>query len=184
MIGKLTGIIDTTIHPPIMEVGDVGYSVHIPQNVKATGAKQILYIHTYVREDALDLYGFTTLDDLSLFKLLITVSGIGPRTALLIMDKGSDAIERAIRESDVDFFTSIPRLGKKNAQKVIIELKSKIGSFRDLDLKDEGTEGNDLVNALVSMGFARKEVHAIIPKIDAILPIEQKIRAALKLLGK
>lgn len=184
MIGKLTGILDTTTIPAIMEVADVGYAVQVPQTVKSTGAKQTLYIHTHVREDALDLFGFPTHDDLLLFKLLITVSGIGPRTALLVMDKGNESIERAIRESDVDFFTTIPRLGKKNAQKVIIELKSKIGSFRDLDLKDESGEGSDLVNALVSMGFARKEVHAVIPKIDTTLPVEQKIRAALKLLGK
>ena len=189
MIGKLTGIIDSnTKNPLVIDVHDVGYVVRVPERYLASvkpNKPHTLFIHTHVREDALDLYGFATPQELALFDLLLTVSGIGPKTAISVIDRGVDAIESAVRKSDVDFFTDIPRLGTKNAQKIIIELKSKLGSSKALNLAEDTGETKQIIDALISMGFDRYEIREAMKKIDAKdVSIEQKIRHALKLLAK
>ncbi len=189
MIGMLTGkIYNQNKNPVIIDVGGVGYTVYVPDRLRAklTLHQEIsLSIHTHVTDDAIALYGFGSDSEMTLFELLLTVSGIGPRTSLAIIDRGVASIQKAIIDSDVDFFTTIPRLGKKNAQKIIIELKSKIGSARDLDLGAESEgETKELLEALQSMGFDRKEILHVIKKLDPSLStIEQKIRQSLKLLG-
>jgi len=189
MIGKLTGIIESNIKNPVLiDVHDVGYVVRVPErflaSVKPTKI-HTLYIHTHVREDAFDLYGFATEQELNLFELLLTVSGVGPKTALSVVDRGVEAVETAVRKSDVDFFTQIPRLGTKNAQKIIIELKSKLGSSKMLNLDGETGETKQLIEALISMGFERYEIREALKKLDSKdISVEQKIRHALKLLGK
>lgn len=189
MIGALIGTVHTiTKNPIIFFVGDVGYAISITDNLAKTltpNKKTFLYIHTHVREDAFDLFGFISQEELTLFELLLTVSGVGPKTALLVMNAGVDAIKHAVQTGDVDFFTHIPRLGRKNAQKIIIELKNKLGSIEELDLRDASQETDEMIDALVSMGFAKKEVLAIVKKIpEGDTTIEQKIKSALKLLGK
>ena len=121
-----------------------------------------------------------------MFKLLLTVSGIGPKTALTIIDRGVPAVTGAVQKSDVDFFTTIPRLGKKNAQKIIIELKQKLGSITDLDLSEyTSSETKEILDALSSMGFARIEAIQVIKTLPSDLTtLEQKIRYCLKELGK
>jgi holliday junction DNA helicase RuvA len=189
MIGKLTGTIESnTRNPLIIDVHDVGYVVRVPQkfvaSIKPTKL-HTLFIHTHVREDALDLYGFGSVDELTLFELLLTVSGIGPKTAISVVDRGVAAIESAVRKSDVDFFTEIPRLGTKNAQKIIIELKSKLGSSKNLNLSGDTDETKQIIDALTTMGFDRHEIRATLVKLDEKdVTIEQKIRHSLKLLGK
>ena len=190
MIGALRGTIEEIKKNPIIVfVGDVGYAVHVPDQFAKTihlHTKTLLYIHTHVREDALDLFGFPTQEDLALFELLLTVSGIGPKTALAVCDRGATAIQHAVQESDVDFFTTVPRLGKKNAQKIIIELKNKLGSIQDLDLRDDqSSETDELIDVLLSMGFIKKEIQKCIPKLPKQdVTLEEKLRDSLKLLGK
>lgn len=190
MIGRLTGIIDSHIHNPvIIDIHGVGYVVHVPERYLASikpGKQHVLFIHSHIREDAFDLYGFATQQELGLFELLLTVSGIGPKTALNIADRGVESVETAVRKSDVDFFTTIPRLGTKNAQKIIIELKSKLGSSKMLDLTgDESGETKQMIDALATMGFDKHEIREALKKLDAKdVSVEQKIRHALKLLGK
>ncbi len=138
MIGALVGIVDMPVtNPLLLMVGGVGYRVAVPQHILQSVTRDTpvtVFTHTHVREDALDLYGFLTKEELSLFQLLLSVSGIGPKTSLTIIDRGVASIRQAITTADVSFFTSIPRLGRKNAQKIIIELTSKLGSRIDLDL--------------------------------------------------
>lgn len=190
MIGALKGMVHTIKKNPIIFfAGDVGYAVSISDTLAKTlqpNKKTFLFIYTHVRDDAIELFGFATQEELSLFELLLTVSGVGPKTALLVMNAGSELIAQAVHKGDVDFFTAIPRLGKKNAQKIIIELKNKFGSIQDLNLRDDQTsETNEMIDALVSMGFAKKEVQAIIKNIPSTdTTIEQKLKSALKLLGK
>ncbi len=190
MIGFLTGIVYTNHkNPIILVVNGVGYAVFVADRLRTSlvkDQKTSLSIHTHVSDDAITLYGFSGDNELTLFELLLTVSGIGPRTAIAIIDRGVDAIERAITESDVDFFTTIPRLGKKNAQKIIIELKTKLGSVRELNLKDEvDGETRQLQDALLGMGFEKREINEAMKKLDpADVTVEQKIRRTLKLLGK
>ena len=129
MIGSLNGKIELLDRPfVIVDISGVGYRVLIADSIytKLTiGEKIKLFTFTYVREDALELFGFLTIEDLKIFENLITVSGIGPKTALNIFSFGGrKEIIEAIIKGDVDFFTSVPRLGTKNAQKIIIELKN------------------------------------------------------------
>lgn len=188
MIGALRGIISQSkANPVILFAGDVGYAVYIPNRLLThidNTSSTTLFIHTHVREDALDLFGFETQEDLKLFELLISVSGIGPKTALGIIDQGADAIESAVRDSDVAFFTAIPRVGKKNAQKIIIELKNKLGSIGDLDLSGaDSSQTKDIIDALVTMGFTKPEVSSVALQVIKLnLSLEESIRRALKLL--
>lgn len=190
MIGALRGTVETTVENPLLlMVGGVGYRVGVPEHVLKDIRRDqsvTLYIHTYVREDALDLYGFLTKEDLALFELLLSVSGIGPKTSLAIVDRGVTAVRSAIVTADVSFFTTIPRLGKKNAQKIIIELKTKLGSIEELDLAaDERGETKDLLEALESMGFAKSEALWAIKQIkNPNASMEEKIRFALRYLSK
>src|SRR5690348_4195986 len=132
MIGMLTGKLSFRNDPYIiLDVGGVGYKIYASASIlnKAQLNEQItIFTHLHVKEDALDLYGFATQEDLRLFEQFISVSGIGPKTAIGVFTHGSrEQIITALMHADVDFFTSVPRLGRKNAQKLIIELKNKIG---------------------------------------------------------
>lgn len=190
MIGALRGIVETPItNPLLLMVAGVGYRVAVPEHTLKDIHRDTpvtLYTHTYVRDDTLDLFGFLTKEHLALFELLLSVSGIGPKTAIAIVDRGPTAVRQAIATADVSFFTTIPRLGKKNAQKIIIDLKSKLGSIEELDLTaDDQGETKDILEALESMGFAKSEaLDAIKHMKNADASMEEKLRQALKFLSK
>jgi Holliday junction DNA helicase RuvA len=189
MIARLTGIV-SVLSPDtlVLDVHDVGYAVHVPQHVALAAREgEPLTVHTYthVREDILQLYGFSSPRDLSMFQLLLTVSGIGPKTALGVMDKGSSAVVAAIRDADTDFFTSVPRLGKKNAQKIIIELRTKLGNDQAFDVTgNESGDTHAIVEALTSMGFEKSEVRDVLKKLPTEGSIEKKIKEALRHLSR
>jgi Holliday junction DNA helicase RuvA len=187
MIGALEGTIlgSTKNSVVVMTVSGVGYEVSVTNETKSKISileKLLLYIHTVVKDDAIDLYGFLSIPELEMFRLLISVSGVGPKTAIGIMNAGTDGIIKAVTTADVSFFTQIPKVGKKNAQKIIIELKNKIGSVADLDLSDQASsETDDFINALLGMGFTRQEVTHLTRSIPVdVITIEEKIRFALK----
>ena len=190
MIGALRGkTFSKSQNSVILFAGDVGYTVFVTNRFlekTKTDTDAFLFIHTHIRDDVFDLFGFPTTQELHLFKLLLTVSGIGPKTALASIDRGVLAVTQAVQQSDVDFFTTIPRLGKKNAQKIIIELKQKLGSISDLDLTEHtSSETKEILEALVSMGFIKSEAIRAIQTIPTdIEALEQKIRYCLKQLGK
>jgi Holliday junction DNA helicase RuvA len=184
MIAKLTGkpeILDN--QSIILDVNNVGYKVFFNRKSNQS-LPSTLFIHTHVKDDALDLYGFITKEELQLFKLLISVSGIGPKTAINVMDKGVEAITQAVSKGDVDFFTTVPRLGRKNAQKIIIELKSKLGSLTELDLSADSSETTDAISALISLGFSRSEARESLNQVSDQPTLEAKISQAIKYLGK
>ncbi len=190
MIGLLKGIIAyKDISSLIIDVQGVGYKV-LPQAsvlAKATvGGTFTLFIHTHVREDLLELYGFETADDLRLFEYLIGVSGVGCKTALGIFSVGQRVeIIQAITTGDMGFFTTVPRLGKKNAQKIIIELKNKLGGEGEFDVMKDGTQNNEVIAALTNFGFSSYEARNALKAIagQGNTP-EEKIRLALKQLGR
>lgn len=191
MIGALIGTVwYKEENPIIIVVGGVGYNVYVTENVLRnikTDQEQILHIYTHIRDDEMTLFGFITREELRLFKLLLDVPGIGPRSGLLIINGGVSSIEKAVSESDVEFFSTIPRIGKKNAQKIIIELKSKLGSTNELNLEGFAQgETRQIIEALESMGFDKRDILVVIKKIPSNdkRTIEQKIRFALQNLGK
>ena len=187
MIATLTGTITYNLSNPIViDVHGVGYGVYMPTSIAAKlilGSPITLFTHTHVREDALQLFGFLTLEEQRLFELLVTVSGVGPKTALTVMDKGAKAIQKAIISHDVSFFTAVPRLGTKNAQKIIIELKNKLGSKTEFDLTSEDLDTTALIDALKSMGFETKSIRDVIAKLPSDATIEEKIKQAIRILG-
>ena len=190
MIGALKGTLySKSQNSIILFVGGVGYSVYVTNKFLEESkieSEAFLFTYSHIREDAFDLFGFPGKQELHMFKLLITVSGIGPKTALTIIDRGVRAITDAVQKSDVEFFTTIPRLGKKNAQKIIIELKQKLGSTADLDLSEyASSETKEILDGLSSMGFARNEAMQVIKTIPSnAITLEQKIRYCLTRLGK
>lgn len=190
MIGSLKGFTQVfNTNAVLLTVGGVGYKVFVNAKLLEFVVKEeeeiFLYIHTNVKEDALDLYGFRTREELALFELLIEVSGIGPKTALVILDRTEEEIKQAIISSDVDFFTNIPRIGKKNAQRIIIDLKSKLGSLTELDLSGKtGGQTQEVIEALAAMGFRRFEVVEVLSQLPKeLVTTEDKVREALKRLG-
>lgn len=188
MIGSLKGkILFKEGLRIIIDVSGVGYRVLTSQKILAKskiGDSIFLHIYTHVKEESLDLFGFEELEDLRLFENLISVSGVGPKTAMSIFSfSDRSSIVNAVMKADVEFFTAIPRLGRKNAQKIIIELKNKFGDKADLDLVAEAS--NEVISALRSFGFSSSEIsEALRNTANGEQTAEGKIRAALKYLGK
>lgn len=189
MVGALNGSIIIRDDPfLIIDVAGVGYHVHASQDVLSSIPKDNkikVFTYTHVREDILELYGFSKYSDLKLFESLINVSGVGPKTAIGIFAIGSsDQIKQAIFDGNVSFFTSVPRLGSKNAQKIIIELKNKVGGG-ELDLSDNvNGSRNEVSAALRVFGFTPSEINEAVRNIDGSKSIEEQIKLALKYLGK
>lgn len=167
----------------IIETNGVGFKVFVPffvwQNCQLNDKKE-LFVYTHVRQDEFSLFGFLKQTDKQIFVNLISVSGIGPKLALNVVSysRGSYKIIKAIRQADVDFFDSIKGLGKKSAQRIIIDLKSKIGSLKDLEFETE--QDQDLIEALKGLGFSREEIKKAVRGIKKDSPLEEKIRLALK----
>lgn len=188
MIGYLRGkVLVKKVGEMWVDVQGVGYRVkcQMTNDKYQIGVEIALYIHTVVRQDALELYGFLTMEQLSMFELLLNVSGVGPKTALAIVGSRSvEQIYKAVQEADVVFFQRVPGIGKKGAQRIIVDLKGKIPSLKELDLADEGDSGNEVVSALTQFGFNRNDVVKVLGKLEPGLTEEQQIREGLKRLGR
>ncbi len=173
----------------ILLINGIGYKVFVPTDILTNiipNQDFSLFIYQHVKEDALDLYGFKTSEDLALFELFLGVSGIGPKTAVGIFGIGKiEKIKEAIVKGDVDFFTTVPRLGRKNAQKIIIELRPKLGNLTDIDLTEGSGETKEIIEALRTFGFNTSEARDALNSIkDFEGSTSDKIRQVLKFLGK
>lgn len=186
MIGFLSGTLQLIQDKILITNGGVGYEVAVGTSTLAkldTLVTVELFIHTHVKEDALELYGFLTLDERTLFRMLLGISGVGPKTALAIANLGSEPLRQAVQQADVGFFTAVPRVGKKLAQKIIIELKSKLGSLTELQLDTPVGVEQDALSALTALGF---EEQVILRQLRALPPsteprtAEQLIKQVLK----
>lgn len=185
MIGYLEGTIKyATKGKLILFAGGIGFTVSTPTSISfLEGESAKLYIHTHLRDDNLALFGFASPEDLDLFELLISVSGVGPKIGLSIFSQASsENITKAIQSSDLNFFTAISGVGKKTAQRIILDLKSKVGKG---DVNMSNLEGSsELVDSLVGLGFQKSEISSIYSQIDTSQTLSTQIKAALKLLRK
>ena len=177
MIARLRGRIAGRAGPGlILDVNGVGYLVHAAPSVQRLGAGEItVEIHTVVREDALQLFGFATADERQLFELLLGVNGVGPKVALAILSASTPAeLRRAIARDDVKRFQAIPGIGLKTAQRVVLELKAAVA--------DATAAGDDLQarDALVELGWSVLDAERVLADVDPNLPIEEQVRAALR----
>ena len=190
MIGSIGGKIALKTYKfLIVETGGVGYKVSVSPDVLSgtpkTGGEIFLFIHTHIREDALDLYGFLNLEDLNFFEMLLNVSGIGPRSALAILGIATiKTLRRAIGTGDTSYLTKISGIGKKTAERIIIELRDKIA---DENIREKGgtslRDELDALEALKSLGYSQNEARDALKKVSSETNTNAKIREALKILG-
>ena len=192
MIASLQGIVDALgADFLIVNVGGVGFKVTVPTSVLSEGGvigREIrLYTHLHVREDDLSLYGFGTPDGLRLFDLCLTVSGLGPKTAMnMLSGMTSDELTMAIASGSTEMLTSIPGIGKKTADRLILELKDKVGGVMISTATGRNAQENaDVVSALASLGYTVGEAARAVAALpgDKKLTLEEKIKLALQSLG-
>lgn len=183
--GKIAGIRGNAV---ILQVGGVGYQVFVSVYTlgKVAGQEQVLFhIHTHVREDQLALYGFLNEEELIMFELLISISGIGPKVALSILSIADvKTICTAIVNKDPSILTRVSGVGKKTAERVIIELQNKVDA---VGIEDQATTlaGQDAIEALTSMGYSITEAREALKLVpEEITDVSKRIRQALKNLGK
>ena len=188
MIASLTGqvqVIEGSL--VILNVSGVGYELIVSPVLSASlkvGQDATIFTAHVVRDDSESLFGFASYSERQLFDLLVTVSGIGPKLALLILSSFSlTDIIGAVQHAKPELFESVSGIGRKNAQRIIVELQSKLGSLEDLDLGDF-SERSDVVEALMSLGYRGREIKEALRDVDGTLAPDEQIRAALRGLGK
>ena len=187
MIGRIAGRL-VEKHPPqiVVDVNGVGYEVDVPMStfyqLPATGAEVSLYTHLAVREDAHQLFGFATEAERRVFRQLLKISGIGARTALSVLSGLSVSdLREAVSTQDGGRLVKIPGIGKKTAERLLLELKGKIS---EVTVKPAAGSASDVVNALVGLGYSEIEALAAVKGLPQGLAVTEGIRAALKALAK
>ena len=178
--GKVTKITPKNI---ICENNNIGYIITVPNPYRYNlNEEYLIYTHQYVREDEISLYGFLTDEEKDLFLKLISVNGIGPKSALSILATGSVLeITEAIESSNSTYLRKFPGIGPKASQQIILDLKGKI-NYDPIMPKNGKME--DLTDALVALGYSKKEITKILPKLDSSSDLSSLIKIALKLLTK
>lgn len=186
MIARISGIIiSTTDKYMIIETGGIGYRVFATaETLLRYQPESTLSLWTthIIREDTQDLYGFENTADQELFELLLNVSGIGPRSALGVMNVATlGTIARAVSMNDVSYLTKISGIGKKTAEKIILELRDKLPEISASDI-DPST--HDVLDALIALGYTEHAARDIVRSLDPTLDTQARIREALKLLNR
>jgi len=186
MIGRLTGRLAGK-HPPqvLVDCNGVAYELDVPMstfyNLPATGDPVTLHTHLVVREDVQALYGFGTLEERAAFRQLLKISGIGARTALSVLSGLSVAeLAQAVALQEATRLTKIPGIGRKTAERLLLELKGKLADARPAAAGGAA----DVLNALLGLGYSEKEAVAALKGLPPGLPVADGIRAALKALAK
>jgi Holliday junction DNA helicase RuvA len=192
MIGRLTGILVEKNPPQILlDVRGVGYEVDVPMstfyNLPGTGESVALFTHLVVREDAHLLYGFGTEQERSAFRQLVKISGIGARTALSVLSGLSVAdLAQAVSLQESGRLTKIPGIGKKTAERLLLELKDKLGAnlTTAVGVNRPPPATSDILNALFALGYNEKEAAGAVKTLPEGVGVADGIRQALKLLAK
>lgn len=175
-IDGMTGLVETS--------GGVFYKLYLPtdlQQVENIDKTVDLYTHLQVKDDDLVLYGFIDKKHLKVFQMLITVDGVGPKLSFNILSASKvDQLNDAIMNNNLDYICSIPGVGKKTGQKIILELSSKMGKEYELPVNIVSHDDNMAVDALVSLGFKKYEAQTLVSKMDKNLTLEEKIKLGIK----
>jgi len=191
MISYLKGkIIRLTEKSVVININGIGYEVACPvlflEKQKA-GQEVELFVHLHVREDAMELYGFPKQEELDFFKKLISVTGIGPKSALGIMSLAPvNELQKGIIQEDVALLTKVSGIGQKIAERLILELKNKFEpSSADLLSGRSGSDDSQAIDGLIGLGYSVREAREAIREVDPkIISPKDRLKAALKLLGK
>lgn len=191
MIGRISGIL-LEKNPPqlLIDCNGVGYEVGVPMstfyNLPALGEKVVLLTHLTVREDAHLLYGFASVEERNVFKELIKISGVGARTALSILSGMSVAdLVQAVTLQESARLTRVPGIGKKTAERLLLELKGKLGAdLGAAGVSAHGDATSDILNALLALGYSDKEAALALKQVPAGTGVSEGIKLALKALSK
>jgi holliday junction DNA helicase RuvA len=190
MIGRIHGKLMEK-HPPqiIVNVNGVGYELDVPMStfyqLPANGAEVSLYTHLLVREDAHQLFGFATEPERVAFRQLLKISGVGARTALAVLSGLSVAdLREAVRSQDGGRLTKVPGIGKKTAERLLLELRDKLEGVLVTSAATGDARLGDIANALVALGYNEREAGWAIKQLPAGMAVADGIRQALKLLSK
>lgn len=190
MIGRLSGVLlDKNPAQLLVDCHGVGYEVSVPMStfyhLPSTGEPVVLLTHMLVREDIQLLYGFASAQERELFRELIKISGIGARTALAILSGMSvNDLAQAVTLQEVARLTRIPGIGKKTAERLLLELKGKLGAELGAAPSAEGASSNDVLSALLALGYSEKEALLAVKQVPAGSSVSDGIRLALKALSK
>lgn len=187
MIGKIKGILfsvdDNTVL--IDTPCGVSYELYVTPDIISNtpiGGEIEVYTYLQVRDDAFKLFGFKSKDYIHFFKMLLGVSGVGPKTAFLIVSNVNiNELMQAVKENNLDYFTSIPGLGKKTAMKIMLELSQKIKSEFKIGQFSLSEEDKTVIDALVALGYKSQEAKSLFSRIPRDMSIENKIKYALNL---
>jgi Holliday junction DNA helicase RuvA len=191
MIGRLTGVIAEKSPPQVLvDVNGVGYELDVPMstfyNLPGIGDRSTLLTHFVVREDAQQLFGFLTSGERSTFRLLVKISGIGPRTALAILSGLSVAeLAGAVSRQESGRLVKVPGIGKKTAERLLLELKGKLAPDLALPTATAATDAQaDIVQALLALGYNEREAAAALKALPADVAVSDGIKLALKALNR
>ncbi|HPA25786.1 MAG TPA: Holliday junction branch migration protein RuvA [bacterium] len=192
MIAYLSGLIKfKTEKSIVLDVHNVGYEIFLSQqNLEKNklGVEKSFFIHLHMREDSLELFGFETEEEKRFFELLISVSGVGPKSALAVLSMAKlNELKQAILKNDATLLRKVSGIGQKTAERLIVELKNKLREFalNDEDKNNSHQAGSDTFNALESLGYSTNEIREALRQIDAQIEDENEIiKSALKILGK
>jgi len=191
MIGRLSGILLEKNPPEVLvDCNGVGYEVHVSMstfyNLPHTGEKVTLLTHFIVREDAQLLYGFGTAEEREAFRQLIKISGVGPRTALAVLSGMSVAeLAQAVSLQEAGRLIKVPGIGKKTAERLLLELKGKLGADMGAAHAQPGSDAQaDILQALLALGYSDKEAAAALKALPKDVGVSEGIKLALKALAK
>ena len=190
MIGRLTGILAAKSPPQLLvDVGGVGYELDVPMssfyNLPAIGERVTLLTHFVVREDAQLLFGFLTAEERSTFRLLVKISGVGPRTALSILSGLSVAeLAQAISMQESGRLVKVPGIGKKTAERLLLELKGKLGPDLAAPANPVSDAQADIVQALIALGYNDRDATLALKSLPASIGVSDGIKQALKSLSR
>ncbi|MDQ2735301.1 MAG: Holliday junction branch migration protein RuvA [Pseudomonadota bacterium] len=190
MIGRLTGTLAEKAPPRLLiDVDGVGYEVDVPMssfyNLPAVGERVTLLTHFVVREDAQVLFGFLTPDERAMFRLLVKISGVGPRTALALLSGLSvDELARAVSLQESGRIVKVPGIGKKTAERLLLELKGKLGDAIAVPRSVVAGAQADILQALLALGYNDRDAAAAVKALPPEVTVSEGIRVALGKLGK
>ena len=190
VIGRLTGTLAEKTPPRLLiDVAGVGYEVDVPMssfyNLPAVGERVTLLTHFVVREDAQVLFGFLTPDERATFRLLVKISGVGPRTALALLSGLSvDELARAVSLQESGRIVKVPGIGKKTAERLLLELKGKLGDAIAVPRSVVAGAQADILQALLALGYNDRDAAAAVKALPAEVTVSEGIRVALGKLGK
>jgi Holliday junction DNA helicase RuvA len=190
MIGRLNGTLAEKNPPQVLvDCNGVGYQVDVPMstfyNLPALGEKITLLTHFIVREDAQLLYGFATVAERDAFRQLIKISGVGPRTALSVLSgMGVSDLAQAITLQEAGRLIKVPGIGKKTAERLLLELKGKLGADLAMPASVASDAQADILQALVALGYSDREAAAALKSLPAEVGVSEGIKLALKALAR